>query len=278
MPLGSFSFGCGLGISRPIVSSPLFSWNFLNFQNLCQTPLFSIGAPTYLNNGGTSGLNSILGLGYGSPIASGYQVLSLNIPSFFDFFKATYTPNTNWYNINTPASTGGSGGAVGRAPTGSSVQQSGSISCATQNIRSKNAPYNGYDRSPHRAVNSNVNNYTRHGNNKHIEQLEPEFQLKVMKIIDYAKQHGYDFKITSSFRTRSHQDRLRKKYANQKGRAAKVSPHMFGKAIDFQVLKNGRKCSAGYDLIGKYAESLGIRWGGRFKTCVERWHIDYNWV
>ncbi|MBE7713083.1 MAG: M15 family metallopeptidase [Cyanobacteria bacterium SIG26] len=249
-----------------------FSWNIYNAQ---------------YNTGPT--MSPLLAQFYSTPIRQNsfnfnnpFTTRQFSIPSF-----SQYLSNTSFEQLLNPAGSKSTWNSMGlnlsnsgNSTTASNNYSSQSVStpCSTQNIRSKNAPYNGYDRSPHSAVNSNVHKYTKYGNNKHIEQLEPDFQLKIMKIIDYAKQHGYDFKIISSFRTRSHQDSLRKKYAHQKGRAAKVSPHMFGKAIDFQVLKNGRKCSAGYDLVGKYAESLGIRWGARFRTCKERWHFDYNWV
>ena len=275
--LGGWSQGNSWLNGSSMASGSLFCWDFLKTPSYSPMITNSI-FPTMATPSLGYNWSNPFSFNFSNPFAFRYPTPQLSLPSFSDFLNLTYTPSSStsspWSSMGLNLSTSTSNNSFLKS---NAVSSSG-LTCSTQNINSKNAPYNGYDKSPHSAVNSNVNNYTKYGNNKHIAQLEPEFQLKVMKIIDYAKQHGYDIKITSSFRTRSHQDRLRQKYKNQKGRAAKVSPHMFGKAIDYQVLKNGRKSSAGYDLIGKYAESLGVRWGGRFKTCVERWHIDYNWA
>lgn len=114
-----------------------------------------------------------------------------------------------------------------------------------------------------------------------IKDLTPEMQERTKKLIAYANSHGYDVKITSGYRSQAQQDELRTKYEakGQTRRAAKVSPHTAGKAIDIRVMKDGKRCEAGYDLLGEYAVSeLGMRWGGNFKNWdVEKWHFDYDW-
>jgi hypothetical protein len=88
-------------------------------------------------------------------------------------------------------------------------------------------------------------------------------------------------KINSGYRSQAEQDKLRADYEakGKKNVAAKVSPHTSGKAIDIRVMKDGKRCEAGYDLLGEYAVSeLGMRWGGNFKNwAVEKWHFDYGW-
>ena len=114
-----------------------------------------------------------------------------------------------------------------------------------------------------------------------IKQLTSEMQTRTKKLIAYANSQGYDVEIISGYRSQAEQDQLRKKYEaqGQMNRAAKISPHTSRKAIDIRVYKNGKKCEAGYDLLGQYAvNELGMRWGGYFKNwMVEKWHFDYGW-
>ncbi len=118
-------------------------------------------------------------------------------------------------------------------------------------------------------------------NAEEIKQLTSDMQERTKKLIAYANSKGYDVEIISGYRSQAEQDKLRAKYEaqGQKKRAAKISPHTSGKAIDIRVYKNGKKCEAGYDLLGKYAvDELGMRWGGNFKNwMVEKWHFDYGW-
>lgn len=116
-------------------------------------------------------------------------------------------------------------------------------------------------------------------NYSYMKNLTPEMQERTKKLIAYAISSGYDVEIISGYRTQEEQKQLCEKYKNQPGRAAKNSAHTAGKAIDIRVYKNGQKCDAGYNLLGKYAVSeLGMRWGGNFKSFVEKWHFDYDWV
>ena len=134
-----------------------------------------------------------------------------------------------------------------------------------------------------------TNNYTYNNekdiyatqNSQKIKQLNNEMQERTKKLIAYANLNGYDVEITSGYRSQEEQDRLIKKYTElgQPNRAAKISAHTSRKAIDIRVYKNGKRCEAGYDLLGKYAvDNLGMRWGGNFKSVVEKWHFDYDWV
>lgn len=117
-------------------------------------------------------------------------------------------------------------------------------------------------------------------NENYIKNLTAEMQERTRKLISYANKNGYDVKITSGYRSQAHQDQLRAKYEAQgeTKRAAKVSAHTYGKAIDISVYKDGKKCDEGYNLLGEYAKrELGMRWGGDFNSYREPWHFDYDW-
>lgn len=121
--------------------------------------------------------------------------------------------------------------------------------------------------TPAVAVNNKSNN------NDYITELDPVMQNKVKQLEEFAKKEGIPFKITSGYRTREEQIALQKKYAGQKGRVAgaDTSKHRFGKAIDISVnslSQTQRK------KLGDYAKSIGMRWGGDFKTYREDWHFD----
>ena len=114
--------------------------------------------------------------------------------------------------------------------------------------------------------------YNPSDNNDHISKLAPEMQQKTQQLLDYALSQGLSVSITSGYRTEEEQARL---YATNPN-AAKNSLHTQGKAIDISI-KNGT--DADYKLLGDYAKSIGMRWGGDFKNPrPERWHFDLGWA
>ena len=55
--------------------------------------------------------------------------------------------------------------------------------------------------------------------------------------------------------------------------------HMLRLAKDYGVVQNGTinwADAASYLRMGEIAESLGLRWGGRWKTIVDQVHIEYQ--
>lgn len=111
-------------------------------------------------------------------------------------------------------------------------------------------------------------------NDDYIAELQPVVRAKIKMLEAYAKANNIPFRIISGYRTAEDQNRLRKQYANQKGRAAgtHTSPHRSGRAIDIKC--SGLLTEAQSTKLGLYAESIGLRWGGRFKKVRERWHFD----
>jgi D-alanyl-D-alanine dipeptidase len=117
---------------------------------------------------------------------------------------------------------------------------------------------------------------------RNIATLEPTTAKLAREHLRRLAAEGYTFKVTSATRTFSEQAAL---YA--KGRTApgpKVtnarpgsSWHNFGLAYDltlFQGDKNPVWEHPAYDLAGKIGKDLGLRWGGEFKTLVDRPHFE----
>lgn len=113
----------------------------------------------------------------------------------------------------------------------------------------------------------------KNNNEDYITELQPMMQDKVKQLEAYAQSKGYNFTITSGYRTREQQIALQQRYANQPGRVAGAdsSLHRFGLAIDINT--SGLTEAQCADL-GSYAKSLGMRWGGDFNSFREPWHFD----
>lgn len=123
--------------------------------------------------------------------------------------------------------------------------------------------------SPYNTTSSDVNAYG--SNAKKISQLNPEMQEKTMQLLDYAKEKGLKVQITSGYRTQEEQQELLR---TRPQFAAKRSAHCEGKAIDIKIIGGS---DADYKMLGDYAKSIGMRWGGDFSKVKERWHFDYQW-
>jgi len=111
-------------------------------------------------------------------------------------------------------------------------------------------------------------------NNDYIVELDPQMQEKVRALEEYARENNIPFKIIDGYRSREKQLQLIERYKNQPGRAAGAdkSKHRFGKAIDIQTdnYLTEEQCRK----LGEYAKSIGMRWGGDFRTVRERWHFE----
>lgn len=114
-------------------------------------------------------------------------------------------------------------------------------------------------------------------NEDYISELQPQMQEKVRKLEAFAKENGIPFKICSGYRTAEKQQALLNKYGSYKVASVNGSAHRSGKAIDIST--NGILTEAQTTKLGEYAESIGMRWGGRWggpgsSTQRERWHFD----
>ena len=107
-----------------------------------------------------------------------------------------------------------------------------------------------------------------------VKKLRPKMQEKVVKLFEYANQKGLKLTISSGFRTQAEQKALQDNPKTQKFAAkGNTSRHLYGCAIDIKI--NGVKSGDNFNEIGKYAESIGLRWGRHFST-REDWHFDLD--
>jgi peptidoglycan L-alanyl-D-glutamate endopeptidase CwlK len=115
-----------------------------------------------------------------------------------------------------------------------------------------------------------------------IKLLHHKLKAKCLQLISLSKQNGIDIMITQTLRNQQEQNDL---YAQGRTKPGKIvtkckhpqSPHCWGLAFDFAVMKNGQVVwtdAAAYQKVGQLAKSLGLFWGGDFKTFVDMPHIE----
>lgn len=125
-----------------------------------------------------------------------------------------------------------------------------------------------------------------------VKQLHPELQKKIAQLQDICKKNGIKIGISQCLRTTAEQDAL---YA--KGRTAEgfivtnckgstySSMHQWGVAFDFylsmDVDGDGQtsddafnNASGLFDKVGKLGQSIGLEWGGSWKSVVDKPHFQ----
>ena len=117
---------------------------------------------------------------------------------------------------------------------------------------------------------------------RNIATLEPTTAKLATELLRRLAAEGYNFKVTSGTRTFDEQAKL---YAQ--GRTApgpKVtnarpgfSWHNFGLAFDVTLFQGDRNPvweHPAYAIAGRIGKELGLRWGGDFKSLVDRPHFE----
>jgi peptidoglycan L-alanyl-D-glutamate endopeptidase CwlK len=106
--------------------------------------------------------------------------------------------------------------------------------------------------------------------------LKPELQSLAQKLIEQAKMQGINLIVTDTLRTKKQQEALYNQGRTTEGPIVTnakpgTSLHEKGLAFDVAVLdKNGKPSWPNdtnlWNLIGKIGLSLGLEWGGNFKS------------
>ena len=117
-----------------------------------------------------------------------------------------------------------------------------------------------------------------------LDDLTPDTKARAEALINQAAADGIELRVVSTRRTCSDQDSI---YA--KGRTAPGSIvthaqgcrswHVWGRAVDFLVMENGRAVSGAdsrYDRMGEIAKGLGMIWGGEFSWGRDAGHVEYH--
>ena len=116
--------------------------------------------------------------------------------------------------------------------------------------------------------------------NRKIDELLPELQDKYILFRETMTEAGLDFIITCTKRTQEEQNELYAQGRTKPGRKVTwtlKSKHIEGKAFDILIIKNGKAQwdtnidtndneKSDWREAGEIGESVGLKWGGRFKT------------
>jgi len=124
-----------------------------------------------------------------------------------------------------------------------------------------------------------------------ITKLHPEVQTLAYKLVEQCASQGVKIKITDCVRTKAEQDAL---YAQGRTTSGDTvtnarypqSNHNWGIAFDFclemDIDGDGKvsddafnNSTAMFDKVGRIAISLGLIWGGNFKSFKDRPHLEY---
>jgi len=107
---------------------------------------------------------------------------------------------------------------------------------------------------------------------KHIQSFEPKTAALALRLINDLRAEGIPAYISSGRRTTSEQKALVAKGASK----TLKSRHITGRAFDIDILGYGRDELPQWfwDLVGQYGESLGLKWGGRFKGFYDGAHFE----
>lgn len=112
--------------------------------------------------------------------------------------------------------------------------------------------------------------------------LDDSFSQRLLLVFKIMKErYGYDMTILEGYRSPERQNRLASMGSNVTNAMAFQSYHQFGLAADCAFQRNGKLvitekdpwAMRGYQLYGEVAESLGMRWGGRWKM-MDFGHIE----
>lgn len=118
-----------------------------------------------------------------------------------------------------------------------------------------------------------------------IEELEPETRKLCRELIRKSEESGIPIIITSTFRDWDTQDRLFSKGRTTPGRKVTnarggYSWHNFRRAFDFVPLDAHGGADWNdldkFDKVGAIGKSLGLEWGGDFKTFPDRPHFQFT--
>lgn len=126
---------------------------------------------------------------------------------------------------------------------------------------------------------------------KDVTQLHPTLQKKIKELKKLCADNGITIRITECLRTVSEQDALYAKGRTKPG--SKVtncqgksysSMHQWGVAFDYVIDQDTDKdgdvdindlyCSKLMNVVGKLGQSIGLEWGGSWKSIVDKPHFQ----
>ncbi|OTG86389.1 D-alanyl-D-alanine carboxypeptidase [Acinetobacter sp. ANC 4558] len=115
-------------------------------------------------------------------------------------------------------------------------------------------------------------------------KMNPRYKQRLLMVFKIMKErHGYELVLLEGYRSPERQNRLS---GNKNTTLAKAyqSYHQFGLAADVAFKRDGKVVISerdpwamkGYQLYGEVAESVGLTWGGRWKSIQDYGHTEYR--
>ncbi|MEG2029046.1 MAG: M15 family metallopeptidase [Janthinobacterium sp.] len=120
------------------------------------------------------------------------------------------------------------------------------------------------------------------GASRNWQLLDPDYAQRLLLVFKIMKQvHGYDMVLLEGYRSPARQNLLAAAGPNVTNARAFQSYHQYGLAADCAFMHEGKLIISeknawamrGYRLYGVTAESVGLRWGGRW-TMMDFGHTE----
>ena len=115
-----------------------------------------------------------------------------------------------------------------------------------------------------------------------LDSLYPRVKYLAEKLIEECKKQGYNILITSTYRSKQEQDEL---FAQGRTKPGKIitnakgenSLHNYKVAFDF-CINDKQECynPVLLEKVGQIGKTLGLEWGGDFKTFKDMPHFQYT--
>lgn len=118
-----------------------------------------------------------------------------------------------------------------------------------------------------------------------INRLDPAIQDLAKGLLVKAAQDGIELVVVQGLRTNEEQARLYAQGRTAPGAVVTNSPpgsswHNFGLAFDVAIYNNGKaewpENEQLWQRIGAIGKSIGLEWGGDFKSIRDRPHFEYH--
>lgn len=115
-------------------------------------------------------------------------------------------------------------------------------------------------------------------------KMNPRFKQRLLMVIKLMQEkHGYELVLLEGYRSPQRQNNLASNINTTRARGYQ-SYHQFGLAADVAFKRNGKVVISerdpwamqGYQLYGEIAESVGLTWGGRWKSIQDYGHTEYR--
>lgn len=120
--------------------------------------------------------------------------------------------------------------------------------------------------------------------NRKWNKINPRYKQRLLIVFKIMReQYGYELVLLEGYRSPERQNSLSANPNTTRARGYQ-SYHQFGLAADVAFKRHGKVIISerdpwamrGYELYGQVAESVGLTWGGRWKSIKDYGHTEYR--